>query len=76
MTDEIIDASREVLMAQAQDTAEAYFKESVAILKGSKLEFTAADAVALAAVMAKDFHTTSIGVAAQKIVAAIQAEWE
>lgn len=66
MTD-VITANWDTLMSQAQKTAEDYFKESVRILQASELKFTAADAVALAAVMAKDFHSASMGVAVQRV---------
>ena len=70
MTHEIT-ASWNTLMQQSKDTAQDYFASAHRMLKGSELEFTAADVVALAKVMADDFHTASMGVASQKLCEAI-----
>ena len=66
-----ITASWSTLMQQSKDTAQDYFASAHRMLEGSELEFTAADVVALAKVMADDFHTTSMGVATQKICEAL-----
>lgn len=66
-----ITAGWDTLMKQSKDTAWDYFGEAHKILEGSDLKYTAADVVALAKVMADDFRTTSIGVAAQKISEAL-----
>ena len=66
-----ITASWSTLMQQSKDTAQDYFASANRMLEGSGLEFTAADVVALAKVMADDFHTASMGVASQKLCEAI-----
>ena len=66
-----ITASWGTLMQQSKDTAQDYFASAHRMLEGSELEFTAADVVALAKVMADDFHTASMGVATQKLCEAI-----
>jgi hypothetical protein len=70
MTHEIT-ASWGTLMQQSKDTAQDYFASANRMLEGSGLEFTASDVVALAKVMADDFHTASMGVATQKICEAL-----
>jgi len=70
MTHEI-SASWDTLMKQAKDTGGDYFASAHRILEGSDLEYTAADVVALAKVMSDDFHTSSMGVATQKLCEAI-----
>ena len=70
MTHEI-KASWDTLMQQSKDTTWGYFSEAHKILDGSDLKYTAADVVALTAVMATDFHTASMGVATQKICEAL-----
>jgi hypothetical protein len=70
MTHEI-SASWDTLMKQAKDTGGDYFASAHRILEGSDLKYTAADVVALAKVMSDDFHTSSMGVAAQKLCEAI-----
>ena len=75
MTHEIT-AGWDTLMKQSKDTAWDYFGEAHRILEGSDLEYTAADVVALAKVMAYDFRTTSIGVSAQKISGALNGVCE
>jgi hypothetical protein len=69
-----ITATWDELLEQSKMTAGDYFSTAVNILKRSELEFTATDAIALAAIMAKDFHTTAMGVAAQNIIAAAKKE--
>jgi len=66
-----IKADWNTLMQQSKDTAGDYFATAHRMLEGSDLEYTAADVVALTRVMALDFHTTSMGVAAQKISEAL-----
>ena len=66
-----ITASWSTLMQQSKDTAQDYFASAHRMLEGSGLEFTASDVVALANVMADDFHTASMGVASQKLCEAI-----
>ena len=73
MTHEI-KASWDTLMQQSKDTTWGYFSEAHKILEGSELKYTAADVVALAKVMAMDFHTASMGVAAQKISEALAGD--
>ena len=70
MTHEI-KATWDELLRQSKDVAWEYFAEAHKILEGSELKYTTADVVALAKVMADDFRTTSIGVAAQKISEAL-----
>jgi hypothetical protein len=70
MTHEI-SANWDTLMQQSKDTTWGYFGEAHKILEGSDLKYTAADVVALAKVMATDFHTASIGVATQKFCEAL-----
>ena len=70
MTHEIT-ASWNTLMQQSKDTAQDYFASAHRMLENSELEFTASDVVALAKVMADDFHTASMGVATQKICEAL-----
>jgi hypothetical protein len=70
MTHEI-SASWDTLMKQAKDTGGDYFASAHRILEGSDLEYTAADVVALAKVMSDDFHSSSMGVAAQKLCEAL-----
>lgn len=70
MTHEI-KASWDTLMQQSKDTTWGYFGEAHKILEGSDLKYTAADVIALAKVMAMDFHTASMGVATQKICEAL-----
>jgi hypothetical protein len=70
MTHEIT-AGWDTLMKQSKDTAWDYFGEAHRILEGSELEYTAADVVALARVMADDFRTTSMGVSTQKLCESI-----
>jgi hypothetical protein len=70
MTHEI-KASWDTLMQQSKDTTWGYFGEAHKILEGSDLKYTAADVVALAKVMATDFHTASMGVATQKLCEAL-----
>ena len=70
MTHEI-KADWDTLMRQAKHTAEDYFVSAHGILKHSGLQYNASDVIALAKVMADDFHTTSVGVAAQKISGAL-----
>ena len=66
-----IKADWNTLMQQSKDTAGDYFATAHKMLEGSDLEYTAADVVALTRVMALDFHTTSMGVAAQKLCDAL-----
>ena len=66
-----IKADWNTLMQQSKDTAGDYFATAHRMLEGSDLEYTAADVVALTRVMALDLHTTSMGVAAQKISEAL-----
>ena len=66
-----IKADWNTLMQQSKDTAGDYFATAHRMLEGSDLEYTAADVVALTRVMALDFHTTSMGVAAQKFCEAL-----
>ena len=66
-----ITASWGTLMQQSKDTAQDYFASAHRMLEGSGLEITASDVVALANVMADDFHTASMGVASQKLCEAI-----
>ena len=70
MTHEI-SADWSALMQQAKHTAEDYFVSARGILANSGLEYTASDVIALAKVMADDFHTASISVAGQKISEAL-----
>ena len=70
MTHEI-KADWNTLMQQSKDTAWDYFGTAHKILEGSDLEYTAADVVALTKVMAMDFHSASMGVAAQKLCEAL-----
>jgi hypothetical protein len=70
MTHEI-SADWSALMQQAKYTAEDYFVSARGILASSGLEYTASDVIALAKVMADDFHTASISVAGQKISEAL-----
>lgn len=44
-------------MRQAVMTAHDYFIDARKILKDAEVEFTTADIIALAAIMAMDFHT-------------------
>jgi hypothetical protein len=70
MTHEIL-ADWDTLMRHSKYTAEDYFVSAHGTLKESGLQYTAADVIALAKVMADDFHTAGIGVAAQKISEAL-----
>ena len=62
-----ITASWETLMDQAGYTAKRYLADAVEILGNSDMKYTTGDAIALAAIMASDFHAASVGVAAQNI---------
>jgi hypothetical protein len=67
-----ISASWSTLLDQAGDTADTFFRRARRILEESELKYTASDVVALAAVMADDFKTSSMGVAAQRIDSALR----
>ncbi len=71
-----IEAGWTTLLDQASYTANKYFKCALAELKNSEMEFTAADVVALARIAAMDFHTSSMHLAAQKLVRVLQRENE
>jgi len=66
-----IRASWDTLLDQAKGTGEDYFRAARRVLVDSGLPYTTPDVIALAAVMAQDFHSTAIGVAAQKIESAV-----
>ena len=68
-----IKADWDTLFEQSKNSGGQYFASARQILDGSGLDYTAADVVALAQVMMYDFHTSSIGVAAQKINEAVTA---
>ena len=70
MTHEI-KADWDVLLQQSKICGTEYFESAQKVLQHSGMQYTAADIVALAKVMAYDFHTASIGVAAQKICEAM-----
>lgn len=72
MTDHKITADWPTLMDQAQATGEYYFKYALSTLRESGLTYNAADVVALAAVMAQDYHSAAINVAAQTIADVIE----
>lgn len=72
MIDHKITADWTALMNQAQATGEYYFNRAFSTLRGSGLEYSAADVVALAGVMAQDFHSAAINVAAQAIADVIE----
>ena len=62
-----ISASWETLLTQAIDTSRTYFSCAKRTLSESGLNYTAADVIALAALMAEDFKTSSIGVHSQML---------
>lgn len=66
-----ISASWETLLTQAVDTSRTYFSCAKRTLSESGLDYTAADVIALAAIMAEDFKTSSIGVHSQTIADSI-----
>lgn len=66
-----ITADWDTLSVQAMDTTRMYFSAAKQKLEDSELEYTAADVVALASVMARDYHTAALSVAAQKIADSI-----
>jgi hypothetical protein len=66
-----ISASWETLLTQAIDTSRTYFSYAKRTLSESGLDYTAADVIALAAIMAEDFKTSSIGVHSQTIADSI-----
>ena len=66
-----ISASWETLLTQAIDTSRTYFSCAKRTLSESELDYTAADVIALAAIMAEDFKTSSIGVHSQTIADSI-----
>ena len=68
-----IEASWDTLLKQSKDTATDYFWAAKSTLTDSEMEYTAADVIALAAIMAQDFHSTSMGVAAQKLCDTLEA---
>lgn len=65
-----ISANWETLFSQAKDSGDSYFRAAVKTLEESDRSYTTADAIALAAVMASEFRTASIGVAAQEVAEA------
>ena len=62
-----ISAGWEALLTQAVDTSRTYFSCAKRTLAESGLDYTAADVIALAAIMAEDFKTSSIGVHSQML---------
>ena len=66
-----IRADWDTLLRQAKLTGEDYFVSAHTTLKHSGLQYTASDVIALAKVMADDFHSASISVAGQKISEAL-----
>jgi hypothetical protein len=66
MTHEIT-ASWDTLLDQSMQTGEDYYWRASRVLAKQDEKYTQADVIALAQIMAYDFRTTSIGVAAQKI---------
>ena len=67
-----ISASWETLLTQAIDTSRTYFSCAKRTLSESELDYTAADVIALAAIMAEDFKTSAIGVASQRMSESIE----
>lgn len=66
-----ISASWDTLFLQAKDSGEDYYVRARRILSSNDEPFTNADVIALAQVMAYEFRTSSIGVAAQKLTSAL-----
>jgi hypothetical protein len=66
MSHDII-ASWDTLLNQSMQTGEDYYWRASRVLAKQDNPYTQADVIALAQIMAYDFRTTSIGVAAQKI---------
>lgn len=62
-----IEAGWDILLSQSKSTAQDYFWTAERTLRDSELKYTAADVIALAQVMADDFRSTSISIAAQKL---------
>lgn len=67
-----IQASWNTLLDQAKGTGDDYFHAAKRTLQASGMEHTAADVIALAQIMAQDFHSSAMGVAAQKIAYSIE----
>lgn len=67
-----IEADWDNLLRQSKATGQDYFWAAERTLRDSELKYTAADVVALAQVMADDFRSTSISVAAQKLCDTLQ----
>jgi ribonuclease D len=67
-----ISASWEALLTQAVDTSRTYFSCAKRTLSESELDYTAADVIALAALMAEDFKTSAMSVAAQRMSESIE----
>lgn len=72
-----ITADWETLILQADTTAIQYYKGAQMFLE-DQLErqfiksYLTADIIALASIMAQDFHSSSVGIAAQKISEVLQ----
>lgn len=68
-----VDASLDALLRQSKETGEDYFRAAERVLGKSELveEYTAADVIALAKVMADDFRNTTNLLAGQNIADAI-----
>lgn len=69
---EHIEAGWDTLYSQSKTTAEEYFFVALALLEKRDMEYSTADVIALAQVMAYDLRTTAILVSAQKIESAIE----
>jgi predicted nucleotide-binding protein len=67
-----VTASFTELFQQSRSTAEEYFLYAKSVLVESGMKHTAADVIALAQIMAYDFRTSSMLIAAQKIAGVIE----
>lgn len=66
-----VTASFDTLMNQAKLTGDDYFRAARRILTESELAFSASDVIALARVMAEDYHDSATLIASQNIADAI-----
>jgi hypothetical protein len=67
-----ISASWDTLLGQSKDTAFTFFSYAKGFLEAQQVKYSTADVIALAGVMAHDFHASSVGVGAQKIASSLE----